>query len=1270
VRDLLERLTPTTRQPAQDGALGSYDSGSPRDVMEPWNGSSPLADAEAQFQMGRRYARGEGAVLSLPDAISWFQKAAESGHIEAQFQLGLIYFHGGAGYWLLSNGPQSHEVTLKSVESLFSKGMVVERNDQLALRWLLAAAVSGKVEAQATIGDAYRQGRGIEQNFDEARQWYLTAAQHGSASAEFGLGDLYFQGLGVDVDMLSAADWYRRAAEKGDTRGQVAIACLYSAGQAEPKNDHDVSHFERALEQGEPRDLVQVALMLLSGEGLPKDIGKAEACLGSAANQGYLPAIIHLAELHTLGDGSQPNLHKAAEWYLKAAELGDVQCQFIVGQLFSLGAGVPVNSREAAKWFMRAAENGHAAAATHLGKSYTADVGVPTDAGLAADLLTEAVASGDQDARTILALLHQGINAVGPPARQSEADAAHAEAPASPVLDSESDHLKLNKIEISKSAIDGASAKAVDPIGPPKTDHVSSPSQIGKEIITPEAAMMRPTPQLPIEQPLTAKAEGRDQRTKAPLTKAAVPVRPMPVAEPPKAEQRLAPTQIGTPEATTTRPAPPSPIEQLPPAEAKGRGQLAKNPWTKAELPARPMPVAAKSNDDQSLLPSTIGREASEQETATAQTAPSSPMNLSLWAKAAGQHQLADNDRIVARRLAEVADALQSEIRRASTKSSLLENGERAVTPISAIDMSEPVQSVDEPKPAEIESMNAPLPILERARVPSPTSASIATTTLGTAPPANAPKQAVDQQKPDDIVEQTSPARARPESIFPPTLATAPQPRVVGLGVARTEFGVNPIRTESSDEVAPSKPSKIYSPRGWAKRTYPSLWTTIRYKLTDGLHSSALSSIPAKLESAKRTKPTESVIEAQPEKSVTLHNPPFPIETPNDSFSRVVVEIIEEAPDKRMARPNSPCAMEDESFSREVSKAPVTEQPPVKSASRPSSPSPIERPNDSFSRVASKLGVIEQAPVKRVTPPNSPSPIEMPRESLTRAVPEVTVVEQAALKIVARPRTPSPIEKPIEPSFLIASKVTAAEQAPVKSVARPNSPSLPESPRESLSGCVSKTTAIELPPAKGVAAPSSPSSMEKPGVSLIRIASKVIEEAPEKTSVARPISLVASRSAVIQPKSWNVSEQPPVKTAVHPSSLSPTESFSRLVAKTPIIERTPMNGVSLPNSSSVIEKGAPLPRVASEVTGQAPESRAAPPVSPSPIEKSSASASSVASEEDVTKPGNAFEQPAADNVVRPNSLSPIEKPISKDLLDKTLMDLVMELDRQHARPKT
>ena len=51
-------------------------------------------EAEAQFNLGRCYAQGEGVEKDLARAFSWCRKAAEQGHTEAQLTLARCYADG------------------------------------------------------------------------------------------------------------------------------------------------------------------------------------------------------------------------------------------------------------------------------------------------------------------------------------------------------------------------------------------------------------------------------------------------------------------------------------------------------------------------------------------------------------------------------------------------------------------------------------------------------------------------------------------------------------------------------------------------------------------------------------------------------------------------------------------------------------------------------------------------------------------------------------------------------------------------------------------------------------------------------------------------------------------------------------------------------------------------------------------------------------------------------------------------------------------------
>lgn len=108
-------------------------------------------DAEAQLQMGMRYAEGEGVIQDDKKAVRWFEMAAKQGLPEGQYQYGL----------------------------------------------------------------ALLQGRGVVQDYKAAFSWIEKPAQRGYARAQYSLGELYRYGTGTAIDKARAYLWFNLAAAQG-----------------------------------------------------------------------------------------------------------------------------------------------------------------------------------------------------------------------------------------------------------------------------------------------------------------------------------------------------------------------------------------------------------------------------------------------------------------------------------------------------------------------------------------------------------------------------------------------------------------------------------------------------------------------------------------------------------------------------------------------------------------------------------------------------------------------------------------------------------------------------------------------------------------------------------------------------------------------------------------------------------------------------------------------------------------------------------------------
>lgn len=77
------------------------------------------------------------------------------------------------------------------------------------------AAEGGHVDAQYALGDCYENGEGVVQNYNQAVYWYKKAAEKEDANAQNRLGKLYYNGKGVIQDYNEAGVLWEKAARKG-----------------------------------------------------------------------------------------------------------------------------------------------------------------------------------------------------------------------------------------------------------------------------------------------------------------------------------------------------------------------------------------------------------------------------------------------------------------------------------------------------------------------------------------------------------------------------------------------------------------------------------------------------------------------------------------------------------------------------------------------------------------------------------------------------------------------------------------------------------------------------------------------------------------------------------------------------------------------------------------------------------------------------------------------------------------------------------------------
>lgn len=109
-------------------------------------------------------------------------------------------------------------------------------NIPLAYKEFLAAAEEGHSDSQYNIGLMYEHGIGVDKDESVALGWYRKSAEQANALAQFNLGVLYENGRGTAVDFAQANEWYRKASVQGDPLAIGNLGMLYLRGQGVKQN--------------------------------------------------------------------------------------------------------------------------------------------------------------------------------------------------------------------------------------------------------------------------------------------------------------------------------------------------------------------------------------------------------------------------------------------------------------------------------------------------------------------------------------------------------------------------------------------------------------------------------------------------------------------------------------------------------------------------------------------------------------------------------------------------------------------------------------------------------------------------------------------------------------------------------------------------------------------------------------------------------------------------------------------------------------------------
>lgn len=98
------------------------------------------------------------------------------------------------------------------------------------LKEVQTKAQNGDLEAQFNLGTMYYFGEYVDKDYKEAIKWWRNIAELGDVRAQFYLGVMYAHGWGVTQNYKEAVKWYRKAAEQDYVAAQCNLGYMYSKG--------------------------------------------------------------------------------------------------------------------------------------------------------------------------------------------------------------------------------------------------------------------------------------------------------------------------------------------------------------------------------------------------------------------------------------------------------------------------------------------------------------------------------------------------------------------------------------------------------------------------------------------------------------------------------------------------------------------------------------------------------------------------------------------------------------------------------------------------------------------------------------------------------------------------------------------------------------------------------------------------------------------------------------------------------------------------------
>lgn len=141
-------------------------------------------------------------------AITYFERAANEGDLDAMCDMGMIYRHIDskiAKGWLEKSAEQGHLESQYNLSRLIRHEEKYGRMIPMALKWLNKAAKGGHAESQFSLGEFYDY---TIKDYEYAMKWYMMAFSQGHLLVQSHIAFMYMNGRGVEKSEIESNKWF------------------------------------------------------------------------------------------------------------------------------------------------------------------------------------------------------------------------------------------------------------------------------------------------------------------------------------------------------------------------------------------------------------------------------------------------------------------------------------------------------------------------------------------------------------------------------------------------------------------------------------------------------------------------------------------------------------------------------------------------------------------------------------------------------------------------------------------------------------------------------------------------------------------------------------------------------------------------------------------------------------------------------------------------------------------------------------------------------